>query len=370
MRSVFFYISGHGFGHSIRQIEIINALHARAGGTIRICVRTNAAPWLYARTARAPIVLLPGETDTGVVQIDSLRLDERATLDVASAFYDTLAARVESETALLAQHDARLVIADAPPLACAAAHAAGIPAVVCGNFTWDWIYREYRTASPAALPVIALVRELYGHADAGWRMPMHGGFETFDPVVDVPFVARHSRADRTVADIRRELDLPEGARLALVSFGGYGVQQLPLDRLDCTEAWGIVVTGRHPERRVLPRGVHGVSEDLMYERGLRYEDLVRAVDAVVTKPGYGIISDCIANGTALLYTSRGRFAEYDVLIREMPRYLRCRFIEMDDLLTGRWREGLEALAGSAPPPERPRTDGAQVVARMIADRLT
>ena len=36
------------------------------------------------------------------------------------------------------------------------------------------------------------------------------------------------------------------------------------------------------------------------------------------------VSDCIANGTALLYTSRGRFAEYDVLIREMPRYLRCR----------------------------------------------
>ena len=53
------------------------------------------------------------------------------------------------------------------------------------------------------------------------------------------------------------------------------------------------------------------------------EDLVRAADVVVTKPGYGIISEAIANDAALLYTSRGRFVEYDVLVKEMPRYLRC-----------------------------------------------
>ena len=35
--------------------------------------------------------------------------------------------------------------------------------------------------------------------------------------------------------------------------------------------------------------------------------LVGAADAVVSKPGYGIISECIANETAILYTSRGHF---------------------------------------------------------------
>ena len=53
-----------------------------------------------------------------------------------------------------------------------------------------------------------------------------------------------------------------------------------------------------------------IDESAMYDRGYRYEDLVRAVDVVVTKPGYGIISECIANDTALLYTSRGDFREY------------------------------------------------------------
>jgi hypothetical protein len=103
----------------------------------------------------------------------------------------------------------------------------------------------------------------------------------------------------------------------------------------------------------------------VYALGLRYEDLVRAADAVVTKPGYGIIAECAANDTALLYTSRGQFAEYDVLVSAMPRFLRCRFMGHDDLYAGRWLTHLEALRGQPAPPERPRTDGAGVAAAAI-----
>ena len=49
----------------------------------------------------------------------------------------------------------------------------------------------------------------------------------------------------------------------------------------------------------------------------------------------------------------------------MPRVLRCAFIDQDVLLAGRWRDALDALLASPPPPERPRTDGADVVAEMI-----
>ena len=108
----------------------------------------------------------------------------------------------------------------------------------------------------------------------------------------------------------------------------------------------------------------------MYDSGLRYEDLVGAVDVVITKPGYGILSDCVANGAAMLYTPRGRFAEYEVMVREMPRLLRCRCLESDAFADGRWNEGLRELAALPPPPVQPRTDGAEVVAAMIAERLS
>ena len=96
-----------------------------------------------------------------------------------------------------------------------------------------------------------------------------------------------------------------------------------------------------------------IDENAMYDNGYRYEDLVRAVDVVVTKPGYGIISECIANDTALLYTSRGDFREYQALVDAMPKYLRCAFIDHPDLFAGRWQRHLDALLAQPAPPIRP-----------------
>ena len=160
-----------------------------------IVIRTTAPRWLFERTARCAYTLLEGEVDTGVVQRDSLSLDAAETIRRAAAFYGELERLAAAEASLLQQHGAAIVVADAPPLACAAADRAGIPSAVCANFTWDWIYAEYAEhlrETPGLLPAI---RDAYGKATAGWRMPLHGGFQSITPLVDVPFVARQSRRD-------------------------------------------------------------------------------------------------------------------------------------------------------------------------------
>lgn len=292
--------------------------------------------------------------DTGAIQVDSLHLDAAATIARAKDFHETLDARAEAEMGLLRDHDVRFIVADAPPLGCAAAARAGIPSVVVSNFTWDWIYAEYREYLDSAPDLIPAIQAACRLADAAWRLPMHGGFDAFQTIVDVTFVARH--ATHEPAETRARLGLPpleDGRRLVLPSFGGYGVAGIDLSSLDLDSSWHLVL----------------VPDAAIDEAGLRYEDLVRAVDVVLTKPGYGIISECIANDTALAYTSRGRFAEYDVLVREMPRYLRSAFIDNDALLGGRWRAALEAAVSAPTPPEQPRTDGAEVIADMIAARI-
>jgi L-arabinokinase len=306
---------------------------------------------------------LDGPVDTGVVQIDSLRLDETATIARASEFHETLIERAGIEAAVLREHDARLVIADAPPLGCAAAAAAGVRSVLCSNFTWDWIYQGY--AAPPDL--ILRIQEAHSKAEGAWRLPMHGGFERFTRIEDVPFIARRARHGRD--DVRRRLKLPPDAPLALSSFGGYGVRDLDVATLDCLDHVGVVLTVRAAHAPAAPAGIWFVDEDDLYGSGLRYEDLVAAVDIVVTKPGYGIVAECIANDTAILYTSRGHFVEYDVMVREMPRYLRCRYLPQEDLRAGRWRDALERLLAQPPPPERPPTDGAAVIAGMIVETL-
>ena len=356
-----FYISGHGFGHASRQIEIINAV-ARRLPNASVLIRSSAPKRLFERTVKAAYELDPGAADVGVFQIDSLQPDEDATVDHAREFYSTFDARAKAEAERLLAQGVRLVIADAPPLGCEAAARAGIPSVVVSNFTWDWIYAAYPGFAERAPDVIPAIQRAYHKATAAWRLPMHGGFETFGTIRDVPFVARH--ATHTREETRERLRLPLNRQLALSSFGGYGDGGIDFDSLDSAEHWDVVVTGNE-RPTAARRGTQFVFEPELYASGLRYEDLVAACDAVVTKPGYGIISECIANRTAIVYTARGRFAEYEVLVGEMPKYLRAQYLDQQSVKAGRWRAALDAAIERPEPPERAATNGADVIAELL-----
>lgn len=362
--AVAFYISGHGFGHASRQVEIINAFGAR-NPAVRIFVRSAAARWLLERTIRVPFELDPRPCDTGIAQLGSLQLDATRSILDAGAFHETLDARADQDARFLEERGVRLVIVDAPPLGCAAAARAGVPSFVVSNFTWDWIYAEYRELLPRAPALLATIQRAYRSARAGWRLPIHGGFDGFDRVTDIPFVARHADPWRSREDVLDTLKLPTARHVALMSFGGYGANGLALDALDCLDDWTVVLTGL-PEDRSNRGPLRIIADADVYDAGLRYPDLLRAADVVVTKPGYGIVSECIANDTALVYTPRGRFAEYPVMLEEMPKYLRCAALDNASLLSGRWRAALDAAVNAPAPPEQPRTDGAEVVADMMA----
>jgi UDP:flavonoid glycosyltransferase YjiC (YdhE family) len=352
---IVFYVSGHGFGHSSRIREVIRALQDRdpAASTM---VKTSAPRRLYEGIHTEFF-----RCDTGMVQLDSLHLDTAESLQQAAAFHATLGGRAASEAAFLRDTGARIVVGDIPPLAFAAAADAGLPSIAIGNFTWDWIYEGY-----GAGDWIGAIRAAYRKATLALRLPMSGGFAGLEPITrDIPFVARHSK--REAADVRRWLDVPEGKTLLLMSFGGYGVGGLDTAALAALRDHAVVTTDFPTQANSIrpAPGLMYVSEQRLYDDGYRYEDLVRAADVVVTKPGYGIISECIANDTAILYTSRGDFREYDILVREMPKYLRAQFIGQEDLLAGRWAPPLEKLLSSPKPARTPDTNGAQAAVDAI-----
>jgi L-arabinokinase len=163
-------------------------------------------------------------------------------------------------------------------------------------------------------------------------------------VRDIPLIAR--RSHREPSDTRRLLDVPEDRPLVLLSFGAYGAPLPPEADLG-RDAFTLLAIEQHPPH------------------GLAYEDVVAAADVVISKPGYGIVSECIANNTALLYTSRGRFLEYDRFVDEMPRVLRCRYVSQAALVEGSWAGPIAALLAQPAPPESPRVDGAAVAAAAL-----
>ena len=345
---IVYYISGHGFGHASRSIELIKTLVA-ARPDLRVVVKTSAPKWMFDTIPGASVSVVPFQPDTGVTQIDSLTIDERDSFERAAAFYKDFDALADREAEFLRTGGVTAVIGDTPPLAHAAAARAGVPSIAVGNFTWDWIYEGYPSFTTDAPAVIDVIRRAYAQATLALRLPMHGGFESMAAVtVDIPFIARHATRDR--AETRRTLGVPDDRPFVLASFGAYG---LAAEFQDIARAQHLTV--------LAPRA--------QLDGGLLYPDAVAAADVVITKPGYGIASECIAGNTPLLFTSRGHFVEYDVLVAEMPRVLRCRFIPQDDLLAGRWRPHIEALLEQPPPPERARIDGASVAAAKIVELI-
>ena len=363
---VVFYISSHGFGHASRDVEVINTLVGEHPD-IRVVVRTSVPRWFVETSVDTRIDLQSADVDTGVAQIDSLSLDEDETARRAAAFYDHFAERVEQEAQMIQALGASVVVADIPPLPIAAAAQAGVPVIALGNFTWDWIYEAYRSFDRLAPNAIPLIRDAYRHTTHALRLPFHGGFEAMREVTDIPLIARRSRHSRS--EVRGVLKLGPEEVVALASFGGHGAA-LPYAEITARDRFTLLLTDEAGTGLEQQDRLRRISMSDLATHGMSYADLVAAADVVVTKPGYGIVSECVANGAAILYTSRGHFIEHDVLVKDMPQFLRCRFISQEDLRAGRWADAIDSLLRQPPPSERLPTNGAEVVARFIVSAAT
>ncbi len=343
------YVSAHGFGHAIRLCAVLRAVRARSP-RLAVSLTGGAPGWLVRRDVPGEVALRPQACDVGLAQRDALRIDEAETARRCRTFEAEWDARVSGEAAFLRASGARAVLGDVPALAFAAAARAGVPALALANFSWDWIYDHLSRRQPSLAASARRAAEAYAAASLLLELPFAGGLSAFRRRVAVGLVARRPRLARE--DARRRLGL-DGRPAVLVSFGGVGLPGLGPEALRA---------GTGPGYRFL--FPDELAEERLAALGLAYVDVVHAVDAVVTKPGYGIVSDAIAAGTRLVYTERGDFPEYDVLVAEMPRHLACAHVSNADLEAGRLAAPLaRVLAMPVPPP--PDLGGAERAAEHV-----
>ncbi len=352
-----YYITGHGLGHASRSCRIIAALCARHPA-IRCEVVSDAAPWFLAGNLPPGVPVAARTFDIGVRQADSLEMNLAATVTACRTLQAAAPGLIAAESADLRRAGIDLVVTDVAALPCAAAAAAGIPAVIASNFTWDWIYEGFLDSHPDFAAVIAWQRDCYRQARLALRLPFPGPMPQGVATVDLPLVTRRSTMPREL--VRRRLGVTGRRRLALLSFGGFGLEAAPLDGLGGIAEWLFLaetpLAAGHPQLRPLPAEIP-------------YPDLVNAADAVITKPGYGIVAECLAHRTAVLYTPRGDFREQALLVAGLHRYGRAVEIDNQRLRRGDLHAALERLAALPQPPETLATNGAEVAADHLAGLL-
>lgn len=357
MSSILFYITGHGYGHAVRSHQVIRAL-ASARPDLRIHVRTTAPEWLFGNSP-TPVIYSRQPIDVGIIQRDSLRMELGETLETCRVLHGGAQELIEKELAFVRANDIQLIIGDTPPLGFEIAARAALPSVSITNFTWDVIYRAYVDEHPGFAPLIDELSAFYGKASLALTLPYPCDTSVFPRKQAIPWIARESSL--TKAQARRKFNLPEHATIVLLSFGGLGLDRLPLAKLNGQRQFFFVTTGES-------RKLNG---NLLFlpDTQSQYEDLVRAVDAIVTKPGYGIVADVLAHQLPILYTDRGEFPEYPRLVEALRDCAKAAFIPQTELLAGNLAPYLTRLLAERPNWPKIDLNGAEVAAGKILEML-
>jgi UDP:flavonoid glycosyltransferase YjiC (YdhE family) len=367
MKTVIYYSSGHGMGHAIRTTVMVEALQQR-WPDLDVVIRTNAPERVFSANLNGNYRFMPLEPDErldlGLIQIDSLRIDFDASLNDISDLLDNADGVICREAEFIKNIRPKLVVCDIPFLSVAAAKQAHIPAVVAANFSWDWIYRAYENLDLKWGRAADKIKSYYASADLLIQFPMAPDMsDTFPNIIKLGLTGR--KANRPADTVRSELGIPLDRPMVLLTFADLNLPPNALNRMaDENPGTAFVYSA--------PLGLDHPDFYFADDRRIWYPNLVGAAHLVITKPGYGIVSDCLTNNTPMVYTDRGRFAEYPLLVEAVESYLHHRYINSRELYAGRLGT---CLTGLAPPRSgagwpysfKGAMEGADALARFITD---
>lgn len=172
-----YYVSGHGFGHISRSMEIV--LHLlRSFPDLEIdlvTVRENFLSTLSLSEEDSNnlkrLRVRNKTVDVGMIQKDSLSIDIGATVETIKEF-DLQKRYIQiSEIDSCLDFETELIISDSASLPFMIANKINIPSLFVGNFTWDFIYSGYSKESPVFERTAKILYEEYYHATFGLLLP-------------------------------------------------------------------------------------------------------------------------------------------------------------------------------------------------------
>ena len=353
---LFVDISSHGFGHLAQSAPILNTL-AQLLPDLRLTVRSGLSVDKLQTRLHCVFEHIPGPSDFGFVMLDAVRIDFAASAKAYRAQHANWTQRVADEATLLKRLQPDLVLTDVAYLPLAGAAQAGIPSLSMCSLNWADLFVHFFGHEIWTAPIHAEMLAAYRSAECFLRLT------PAMPMPDFP----HQRAISPVSVIgndrrsllRERLACSLQEKLVLIAFGGFE-KDLTL------KLW--------PQRRnlrwLIPQSwpIRRADMAALEPLELPFTDLLRSVDAVLTKPGYGTFTEAACNGVPVLYLRRDNWPEQDCLITWLQQNARCAEISQTELASGQLGAALDALwlqvAAASPKP-----DGALEASNYLAERL-
>jgi len=355
--SLVYYVTAHGYGHGSRSCDILQDLQRLRPDIPITIVSELAEKFFFDRLGEGRIRWRPGRFDVGLVQRDSIRADVDATLEPWGKLLAQRSRLVDEEARFLDLTRAALVVADIPALPLEAAAQVGIPSIAIGNFGWDWIYSAYRGRHQDWDSVITSIEDGYRKADLLLRLPFSEPMSIFDRQVCIPLVSEPGRKRRDW--IARTSGADPTKTWYLLSFSTLEFDTGAVRKMSEIHDVEFIT--------VLPLSWDAPNFHELDNAQIRFPDIVASCDAVISKPGFGILSECVVNRKPIIYVERTDFLEYDVLEKGIKETLQHVHLPAERLYKGEMRKALDQLLDAPQPRHLLEGGGAAKASRILAD---
>jgi len=321
MKTIAYYISDYGFGHAARSVALIRHLLA-IGEDIRIIICHSFALHFLQGSFKDEnrVAFHTVETDIGyVLKKDSIEPDIEKLNVEYEKYLKKWSSLIEQERNFLQTNSVDLVISDISAFPFEAAYTLGIPSLGISNFTWHTAYQGL-IAEPLLEPLKKAYKKmtyffsLAGSKEPNWAMK---GTKQFG------FFARN--VDSNEVNRIKKLVNPTGEKF--VVFFGLGMkidvgqlERLPIwDSPNCMFIVSSNVQVRKPNVFSIPKDY------------LESQHYIAAADLVISKAGWGIVSEAVCNRKPLLILDRQTMKEDQNTISFLKANHLCKTITWDEL---------------------------------------
>lgn len=352
---IIYYITSHGFGHGVRSCAVANCLSP----DVKLTFRTSLPLQFFHEEMQREFTYLKGEFDCGCIQSDGVTVDIERTIDTYKIISSENERLLDDEVSLLREMDVDAVVSDITPFAFEVAQKLGVPSFAVTNFTWYDIYKEYLEFRPDFEPVLQKIKNQYGSADMLFALDPPCPMDYFRRKVNVPVVGRRGVNRR--AALNEKLGIDESKKIGLIYVGNFGMDTADWKKIELFTGWEFIGVQNIPGN---PSNYSFIDKS-----EFRYQDLTASVDCMICKIGYGAVSECILNGTPMVYLQRDYFAEYPYLESAVIKWGYGYKMSTSDFYGINWSQALDAaVVNGKPLPQG--SNGAAICAREIERAVT
>ncbi len=316
-------ITGHGFGHAVRTACIAQQVQELCPEVL-VIMATRSPRWLLECYLEKPFIHRPVAFDVGVIQADSLQMDEGATLGALQKIYAQENKLVATESNYLRNNRVDLVLADIPALAVAIAHRADIPCWMSSNFGWNFIYRDWGEEFGE---VIEKIERDYRQCDLLFQLPLSEPMEVFPHKISAGLLGGNPRYSEQ--ELRETFGIKTAKeKTILLTFGGLGLQAIPYEVLSkFREHHFISFDSQAPKLDNLT---------IITDQTYRPVDLMPICGRVFSKPGFSTFAEALKMEVPIISLTRDGFAEAEILLEGLQNYGEHQIVPHQQFFEGNW----------------------------------